>query len=139
MFKGSSNSYPDENGMFLAGTAGASGPIVYLMSYEQSSIYGQSYSNATTYSGAIGSTPMNSGQVYFNWVYLKMKFDGTNLALYMSTTGVDGTWQPVGSPTAISFYGMTAPYVVGLAVSNQTSATNTPLINSVFDWFRKTA
>jgi hypothetical protein len=139
MFKGSSNSYTDENGMFLAGTAGASGPMVYLMSYEQSSIYGQTYSNATTYSGAIGSTAMNVGQVYFNWIYLKMTFDGTNLSLYMSVTGIDGTWQLVGSPTAISLYGMTAPYVVGLAVSNQTYATNTALINSTFDWFRKTA
>jgi hypothetical protein len=69
-------------------------------------------------------------------VYLQVTYDGTNIIMSVSQSGVHGTFDIFESATATSLIGG-APTEVGLAVNNQATSAQSALM--VCDWFRRTA
>lgn len=95
----------------------------------------QRYTNPTTYSGTTALTM--SGIAAFEWVYLAVKNDGTNLIYYVSadgagTPGGTGNWIQVLSEVKTAFLASVAD--VGLCVDCETTSYDTLLH---CDWFRR--
>jgi hypothetical protein len=117
-------------GMLLATAAGASGAILQIVVYSGTTAYAQRYNSATSFNSNMANTAVSA---QFN--YLRVGYDGTNLNLYVSTTGVGSTFVLLYSETPAAFLG-SVPTLV--AVSGNINGGNAAS-QGVFDWFRRTA
>lgn len=91
---------------------------------------------ATPFTGAAASTiGISSAHISSPPLYVEIEYDGTNLILRASATGVDGTFFQVHTEAALTNLGG-APTKLGLAAQSNSASL---LSKGVFDWFRKVA
>jgi len=81
--------------------------------------------------GAVTQTPL-SGSGITPTYFVKLRKAGTVYSAFISPTGLDNTWTPVGSPIDLGFGN--SPVNVGLAV---TSTSNAILTTAVIDKFHE--
>ncbi len=89
--------------------------------------------SAFTYS----SNPYNNptyNTLQYDWVYLRIKFDGTNIVFYHSRPGYENTWVQDYTNTATNIIGGN-PTLVGLMIYGSAGAAFVGLV----DWFRRAA
>jgi hypothetical protein len=128
-------------GLFVATSAGASGNILHFgMTGNNSNYVVQRLSNSTTFSANVAgptslwNTTAAAGGNGPEWYYLQLAYDGTNLNILTSYSGITGTFVKQYTETAAAFIG--TPGIIGIGCDNESASQQSQLI---VDWFRRTS
>ena len=124
----------NEAGMIIGISSGA----FITWNLQNGSLLSQDFNGPASYAGTLNynaSAPGGYASYLQPFVYLQVSFDGTNINLSASTSGIPGSFYTFFSNSAASSFLGTAPTFVGLGVDIVAG----PQYAAVFDWFRKTA
>lgn len=125
-------------GFILAGSSGASGPII-LFGAGQTTLVVEHWTNSTTFSSSVyqgtSYAPLiqtTAATPSIDSLYYQVSYDGTNLSFSLSSSGIAGTYVTVYSETSASFLG--TPSLLGLG-----GTTRVANCFAAVDWFRRLA
>lgn len=99
--------------------------------------YCNRYTNSNTFASSFSGTGTPAPLAYgygTPWIYLRLVYDGTNITIYVSSTGILGSYFAIATETAASFLG-TAPTILGVYTDGAITSSNPK--GAIFDWFRR--